>query len=138
MFLLLSSNPLSAQTLLDSAYYDVIEYNNQNTEKIGIHYLTTVPLGVSGKPLILYNNAGIPDSLFFSRLSFYPELKQFILISPRIGRIISFPDGGHGRTKPSIMCYYVRRENNLLRIDSLERWEKHPQLHFNKFTKLPD
>ncbi len=138
ILVLFSRIPLGAQTLRDSVYYDVIEYNNENTEKIGIHYLTTVPLTVGDKTVILYNNAGIPDSLFFSPSSFNPELKKFILVSPRKIRILSLPCGGHARTKPSIMFYYVRRENNLMRVDSAERREKLPQLHFFKFTKLPD
>lgn len=135
-YIFFSTIKLNAQTLRDSVYNDVIEYNDQNTENIGTHYLTTLPVNEADKILILYNNAGIPDKLFFHPLSFNPDSKQFILISPRRERILSLPDGGHARTVPSIMFYYVRRENNQLLIDSLERREKLPRFLFQKTADL--
>jgi hypothetical protein len=136
-FLVLSYFPVSAQKLSNRVYDDVIEYNHQNTVKVGIHWLTSVVVSSANKTMVLYNNAGIPDSLFFYPATFSNELKEFILISPKGAKIISMPDGGHGRTVPITTLYHVRRENNRLLIDSKQYLNRDlPKIHFRNAEGL--
>ena len=136
--LVFSYNSLNGQTLNDPVYYEVIEYNNQNTERIGEHYLSNVPVNVSNKPVILYNSSGIPIKLFFHSSSFYPDLKEFIVINPIKIKIISVPNGGHARTAPAAMFYHVKREKDKEQVDSLLRDGMNlPKIIFQKPTELP-
>lgn len=138
--LIFNTSLLSAQIVIDSIYKNVIDINHKNTVYLEEYYLTDIPIKASKRPVVFYNSLPIPNKLFFND-SFYPEIKEFILVSPNPDYIDSTGRGMIGDTKllTSSTLYRVRRGQGGVQIDSVVHvGSDGPKLYLQESVNLPD
>lgn len=134
--------PVCAQTINESNFRNVIEINRKNTVKVDDYYLIDFAVMPSEKTVIFYNNAQIPSNLFFLD-SFYPEIKEFILVCPKACKIDKndiYGINDSAKYITSTTLYHVYRDQSMVNIDSVvhEGAVSSPKLYFAKNVKLYD
>lgn len=108
---------------LAETYHHVIPVEQKHIAKLSGNYLLDIPLSEkSDATYVFYMHEKIPISLFRNPLSFYPSIRQFILIIPenRYDQDIFGTFGTSIYTEPPTAHYYYRiiRNADKIQIDS--------------------
>lgn len=126
---------------LDTAYREVIMIENEHVAHQGDNYLIDIPLKEDQDTLhVFFLSARVPVDLFKNSTSFYPSVKEFILIVPDWE---FYQRVAEDATKNGIVLepattnvyYHIKRNEDQISVDSMRiSGNGHPQLDF----KTPD
>ncbi len=135
---------LFSQTINDSLLTNVIKISNDDIVKIDKQYLIDIPIQFSeNETAVFFNNSTILNQFILQSRSFYPQLKEFILISPDWKY---YKEVEQSATENEIECaepiptnwyYQIKRERDTVIVDSIRlQGKKMPQLQFKKIEPL--
>ncbi|SUJ04937.1 hypothetical protein U0038_10750 [Sphingobacterium spiritivorum] len=128
---------------LDTAYRDVIMIEDHHVAHEGNNYLIDIPLKEHQDTLhVFFLSARVPVDLFKNSASFFPDVKEFILIVPDWE---FYQRVAEDATKNGIVLepattnvyYHIKRVEDQILVDSMRiSGNDHPQLDFTN-PKVP-
>lgn len=135
-----------SQSINDKVFKDVICIESKDLARLNNNILIHKLLKTDdGHIPVFYNNAQIPDPLFFNSPSFYPELSEFIIISPDWQYYRSVAKSAK---KSGLICaepittskiFHIKRMENKVMVDSIKvQGSHHPEVNFSKAFTLPE
>nr|WP_249665423.1 hypothetical protein [Mucilaginibacter sp. Bleaf8] len=146
LLLLNSKEPLEAQVLpkqdwLQKTYNNVVIIDDDKVAKSRGSYLIDVPIQENADSCyVFFVNAKVPAELFIKQESFYPDIKEFILIMPdwKLHQKVAENAKKSGVTlEPTVTnrYYRIRRNGNSVQADSLRISDNRKQPHL-KYAAL--
>jgi len=126
-----------SQTLKNNVIKNVITINKEDITSNGNVFLIDIPIHVTDSVLTILNNSDIPNNVFFDSSTFMPLQKEILLIAPdnEYYEAVAAHHNVYCAEPITTNKYYrIKRNNNLLTVDSTTIQGVQPDLKF-KDTK---